>query len=438
VRRDLVVPIDSTGVRERAGQRRETGPRLLLISMYPLDRGLWGPTVRITHLRDELARMVRLDVIDGYRGARRLALARYAFSGKMRGLDGIYVESSSALPSEVDIAFLGLARALRIPVLTYFRDAYQLFPEYYTADTPRRWLGAKAFLPAERALAAVSTAVAAPSVGLARAVLAERPVVLLPPGSREPVDVPLDSDASDLLFVGNARDDVQGAPRLIEAVTRARTRHEFVTLTIVCRPGEEPTKVPQDGVRVINAEGGEIDQLLPKTIATVIARPRNAYNDLALPVKLFDYLAMGRPLLVTNCTETARVVLEAGCGLVVKDSAAAIAEGIVEVASMAPEARMRMGDAAHRAAIANSWTRRAETILATLDFPAGGFDAEKSGGSTQPLGEALEPSDRPGKVGAGQNPTHHQGNRKGHEAGQSPDEQVGSEQAGGGQPERET
>src|SRR5205807_2560270 len=155
VRRDLVVPIDSTGVRERAGQRRETGPRLLLISMYPLDRGLWGPTVRITHLRDELARMVRLDVIDGYRGARRLA-------------------------------------------------------------------------------------VAAPSVGLARAVLAERPVVLLPPGSREPLDVPLDSDASDLLFVGNARDDVQGAPRLIEAVTRARTRHEFVTLTIVCRPGEEP------------------------------------------------------------------------------------------------------------------------------------------------------------------------------------------------------
>jgi len=383
VRRDLAAPTDSTGLRERADQRRDTVPRLLLISMYPLDQGLWGPTVRITHLRDELARMVRLDVIAGYRGARRLALARYAFGGKLRGLDGIYVESSSALPSEMDIVFLGLARLLRIPVLTFIRDAYQLFPEYYTANTPRRWLGAKAFLPAARALSAVSTAMAAPSLGLARAVLGERRVVLIPPGSRAPVGVPPDSGASGLLFVGNARDDVQGAPRLIEAVTRARSHHEPLTLTIVCRRGEEPKKVPQDGVRVINAEGSEIDALLPNMIATVIARPRNAYNDLAVPVKLFDYLAMGRPLLVTDCTETARVVLEAGCGLVVNDSAAAIAEGIVEMVSIPPEARKRMGDAAHRAALANSWTKRAETILATLDLrPMSGFGAEESGSAT--------------------------------------------------------
>jgi len=130
--------------------------------MYPLDQGLWGPTVRITHLRDALARRVAIDVVDGYRARRRGALARYALSGQMRVLDGIYVETSTALPSETDVAFLALARALGVPILTYFRDAYQLFPEYYSADTPRRWLSARAFLPAVRTLASVSSRVAVP------------------------------------------------------------------------------------------------------------------------------------------------------------------------------------------------------------------------------------------------------------------------------------
>ena len=135
-------------------------PRLLLLSMYPLAADPSGPIVRITHLRDELAGLVDLDVIAGYRGARRRELTRYAFRGALRRLDGIYVESSTFLPSEADVAFLALARALGVPVLTYIRDAYQLFDEYYRADTPRRWVGKHAFLPFVRALRAVSSRLA--------------------------------------------------------------------------------------------------------------------------------------------------------------------------------------------------------------------------------------------------------------------------------------
>ena len=110
------------GRRARRQPRRRVEPmsrtRLLLVSMYPLDAGLWGPTARITRLRDELARLVNLDVIDGYRAQRRPRLWRYALEGRMRGLDGIYVESSTFLPAESDLAFLGLSRALGIPVVT--------------------------------------------------------------------------------------------------------------------------------------------------------------------------------------------------------------------------------------------------------------------------------------------------------------------------------
>lgn len=337
--------------------------------MYPLDQGRWGPTVRISNLHDELAELVDVDLIAAYRGARRKALVRYALSGRLRTVDGIYVESSTFLPAEIDIMFLGLARALGIPVLTYVRDAYQLFDEYYEVTSVRRWLSSRAFLPAIWAMGAVSSALAFPSAGLARAVVgSDVDAILIPPGSRPPVEVPRAADAHRLLFVGNGRVDAQGAARLIGAVDLARARGSNVELTIVSRVGEEPEPPHPAWLRVVHAEGRQIEELLPGVIATVIPRPRGPYNDLAVPVKLYDYLAYGRPLLVTDCVEQAAVVREADAGIVTADDVSAIADGILLLMSAGDSSLDRWSDHARDAARSRSWTSRAKTILNTLEL----------------------------------------------------------------------
>lgn len=335
--------------------------------MYPLDRGMWGPTVRISHLRDELSRLVDLDLVAGYRSARRAAWARYALGGRLRGLDGIYVESSTFLPAEADIAMLALARTLRIPVLTFIRDAYQLFAEYDRSDSVRRWLGRRAFLPAVRALGAVSTRLAFPSIGLARAVVGDPSrSILLPPGSPPPIEVPRDPDARTLLFVGDARLPAQGADRLIAAVSQAREHGTDVDLLAVSRPGQEPPPPHPNWLRLARAQGEEIAGLLPGVLATVIPRPRSAYNDLALPIKLYDYLSYGRPLLVTDCTEHARVVHDGGVGVVMRDDVGSMADAIGRVASAPVEELDGWSSNARAAARAASWSQRAATIVRTL------------------------------------------------------------------------
>lgn len=336
--------------------------------MYPLDRGTWGPTVRIGHLRDELAQRVRLDVVAGTRGARRVALGRYAISGRLRGLDGIYVESSSFLPAEADVAFLALARTLGIGVLTYVRDAYQLFPDDYPSTSLRGRVGAAAFRPALRAMRAISTRMAAPTRGLARAALGDdaETAVLLPPGAPAPVSVPRAEGVSRLLYVGDARLPAHGADRLIEAVARARSHGVAAELTVVCRPGQEPPTPHPDWLRIERAEGAAIHALLPDVLATVIPRPRTPYNDLALPVKLYEYLAMGRPLLVTDCIEQALAVREAEAGPVVGDSVGDLATAIGRLASAAPDELDAWSAAAHRAAEANGWGLRADRIVELL------------------------------------------------------------------------
>jgi hypothetical protein len=341
--------------------------RLLLVSMYPLDAGIWGPTARITRLRDELARIVDLDVIDGYRARRRPRLWRYALRGRQRGLDGIYVESSTFMPAESDLAFLGLSRALGIPVVTYVRDAYQLFPEYYARDTPKRRLAAAAFLPTMRALGAVSSRLAFPTTGLAEAVLgSDAAAVLLPPGAPPPIDVPRSTTANRILYVGDARLPAHGADRLIAAVGVARSSGVDLELDVVSREGQHPSPPQPPWLHAHRAEGGGIHALLPGVIATVIPRPRNRYNDLALPIKLFDYLSYGRPVLVTDCTEQARVVADADAGIVTHDDPEAIAEALVRVAMAPVDQVARWSVNASAAARAASWEDRARTILDVL------------------------------------------------------------------------
>lgn len=331
--------------------------------MYPLDQGMWGPTVRIGHLRDELRSIVELDVVAGYRGPRRAALWRYAFSGRLRGLDGIYVESSTFLPAEADIAFLGLARALGIPVVTYIRDAYPLFPDWTGPRTVRQRIGFALFRPAMAALRAVSDRMAFPTRGLARAVLGEGiEPILLPPGSPPPVTVPRAPGANRLLFVGDARLPAHGADRLIEAVTHARDGGAAVELEIVCRPGQEPPGELPAGVRIVRAEGAGIADRLPDVLATVIPRPRGPYADLALPIKLYDYLSYGRPLLVTDCVEQARVVAEADAGLVTGDAIVALATGIRHLLAAGDDQLDRWSSNAHLAARAATWEHRARQI----------------------------------------------------------------------------
>jgi glycosyltransferase involved in cell wall biosynthesis len=335
--------------------------------MYPLDQGRWGPTVRISNLRDELSRLVDLDVVDGYRGPRRAALVRYALSGRLRGLDGIYVESSSFLPAELDIVFLGLARALGIPVLTYVRDAYQLFPEYHDATSVRRRLGFLAFRPALRALRAVSSRVATPTAGLAHAILGSSAArVLLPPGAPEPMVIPAREDARSILVVGDARLPSHGVDRLVDAVASARRAGSDIDLISVARPGQHPPPPHPEWLRLEVGEAPEIAALLPGVLATAIPRPRSAYNDLALPIKLYDYLAYGRPLLVTDCLEQARVVEEADAGVVVGDTVDEMAAGLRRLTAASPQERQRWSENAIAAARAASWSGRAERIVDLL------------------------------------------------------------------------
>jgi glycosyltransferase involved in cell wall biosynthesis len=98
------------------------------------------------------------------------------------------------------------------------------------------------------------------------------------------------------------------------------------------------------------------------TVAVVPLRI-NEYNDLAVPVKLFDYMAFGLPLVVTACRDTAALVQEMQSGLVVADQTADLADGILHLLEDPALARQLGNNGYQAIQNAHSWSHRAAALL---------------------------------------------------------------------------
>ena len=82
----------------------------------------------------------------------------------------------------------------------------------------------------------------------------------------------------------------------------------------VSRPGEEPAAPRPDWLRVEHGDQATIRALLPEVRATIQPRRCSPYNEIAVPIKVMEYLAYDRPLVVTDCLEQAAIVRDAGGG----------------------------------------------------------------------------------------------------------------------------
>lgn len=86
------------------------------------------------------------------------------------------------------------------------------------------------------------------------------------------------------------------------------------------------------------------------------------------PNKLFDYMALGLPVLTTPLEEPRRMVEQAGCGVVVEREPKAVAEALARLAKDA-DARARMAEAGRRAfREAYCWERMQDRMRAAHPF----------------------------------------------------------------------
>jgi glycosyltransferase involved in cell wall biosynthesis len=104
----------------------------------------------------------------------------------------------------------------------------------------------------------------------------------------------------------------------------------------------------------------------------VIPRPIIEYTNFVLPIKLWDYLSYGKPIVATAATETVRLLESSGAALFTPDTVEGLADGLTRMLTEDGLAeRCAVAARAFAEAPDNTWDARGRTVLETLGVPVG-------------------------------------------------------------------
>jgi glycosyltransferase involved in cell wall biosynthesis len=155
----------------------------------------------------------------------------------------------------------------------------------------------------------------------------------------------LSSSAPVLVYTGNFGSR-QGLQLLIEAMPAVRTKHPSCKLLLVGGESLEIEELRRQAEKLSVAEaivfaGRRPPELMPEVmgLASVLLSPRVEPN--VTPLKIYSYMASGRPIVATDLP-THNTVVEKDCAVLVPPTAEGLARGISIVLS-APELGVRLG-----------------------------------------------------------------------------------------------
>jgi len=349
----------------------QTG-EIVVLGMFNLARPDRARAVRIHNLQLALREQSSVTLLSGDRMPRRRAIVRYLLQKKLRSVRAFYVEASTSTATETDLFLLALARASRVPLLVYIPDAYQLFPAIFPRVGWRVKLLDWGWRRSIAAYLRLADVLLFPSQGLADCFDIRKPVKVLPPaGVPNREYTPPSREPRWIVYTGAANYN-DGSDLFLSAMEKVVARCPDVGCRFITRAMNAKALASHPAryapwLTVERRSFDDLPEVMRHATMLVIPRRRNAYNDLAMPIKLFDYMSFGRPVVTTACRDTAALVHKLESGLVVEDTAEGIAEGILCLLND-PNLATCLGRNGYQAIqTAHAWPHRAARLLEMIE-----------------------------------------------------------------------
>lgn len=313
----------------------------------------------------------QVDLMAGDVGTRRKAFANVRTDRKDYAF--CYSEPASyPVHPFLDYSIYLYLKRRGIPIGIFYADAYWRFPDYFNVRGIKR---AELLLRYKSDLwlyNRVASALFFPSSSFADTFDTRISKVILPPGGENRVDTERDlSQPVRAIYVGGItyRYGFDLLLRCFGLINQSRQ----AVLELVCRKQELDTAsndirrlLDSPWLNIHHISGEALEALYGTVHIGVVPIRRDAYNDMAMPVKLFEYLSFGLPVVVTDCPEMSRFVKKNGCGLVCKDDAQSLAKSIRLLISDR-DLYKRLSRSAMRTILQdNLWEDRARTVVHVL------------------------------------------------------------------------
>ncbi len=339
--------------------------------------------------------------VTGYTKERgRLASeVRYAIRCGVR-FDFCYSESSTMpmtmtnpthLPTRpfLDVGFFRSLRRNGVPVGQFLRDIYWVFPNYRESLPFFKLRAALAAYEWDmRTLRHHVDRVFLPSLKVGEYInLGNVPVSALEPGHghAEPLSGP--EEGASLFYVGGIGPGYK-LHELFAAVKRAWEEKNLDVRLTVCLRSEEWDAVKHEyeqwacpAIEIVHGHGNSLREYFERTNIAAIVVDLDEYWKLGVPVKLYEYVGAGKPVMVTKGSLAGDMVERMELGWTVDNSPEAVVELLERLANDPQEIqRVRARVLAQRDA--HTWLERARQAVEELTGAPVPEDEEKRDSST--------------------------------------------------------
>lgn len=371
-------------------------PKMIFHTPYPLNREATAASgIRPVRMRDAFEQLgYEVTEITGYSAERRSAIKdvkRRIRAGEK--FEFVYSESSTMptaltdphrlpLHPRFDLSFLGFCKRNGVPTGVFYRDIYWNTPAYLESVSRVVAAGTRTLYRSDlRRYRSVITRIFVPSLKMASVMphtdLAQ--CTALPPAS-DPVETEAPRDPASMFYVGA----LGHYYRLHEAV---RAFEQLGPLPGEAGEAGEPGEAPltlctsaalweskraeyepimtHGATKVVHASGAQLEPHYQRSALGCLFMEPIAYREFAAPLKLYEYLAHGRPVVATEGSLAAQFVAENGVGWVVPYSAEAL-RGLLARLRADTEEYEAVAERVRQVRQDHSWAARAAQAAAAL------------------------------------------------------------------------
>ena len=344
-----------------------------------------GSDVHVRGMLSGMQAIADVEIVDGYSGERTRTMRRLAGEiGRGRSFAAVFSEASTTptglndphhVPRRLlaDARFFRRARRSGIPVGLFYPDVHWRFEHYRQAvSAPVRAVTTSAYRFDLSWYRRSVDVLFMPSLEMAASVpgwASDHRVAALPPGGdNDPLPWQPNADGRlRLLYVGGV------SPPLYDITALIRTVRELDHIELViCCPAQqraflvEAEHVPN--IAIVHEAGPALRVRYAECDIACLVYPDYPYRRFAMPVKLFEALGVGRPLIISAGNSAARFAAASGLGWVVEPDGEDL-RLLLERLRSDPGEVATMHDRVVAAAPAHTWEARAAYVLDRLGVP---------------------------------------------------------------------
>lgn len=271
----------------------------------------------------------------------------------------------------VDYRLYWHLRTNDVPTGIFYRDIYWQFPELFDQSGLKYWELQTRYRLDLAIISRVANQLYVPSATFGEHLNLNSSVTPLPPGGINRIESnTTTSRLRRVIYVGGISETT--GSELLSKALEAVAQRQNITLDLVC-PETEYRALSEQARNRFNSEwaevhhvhGSELQALYKRADAGIIPRESTTYNNMSMPVKLFEYLSYGLPIITTDIDEVASFVHSSDCGIVCEANYGDIAQAVM-LLSTDEKLYQRKKENAIQTLKQNQWLNRAEQVASDL------------------------------------------------------------------------